>query len=62
MGKLRFTYTVEYPVDPRNYGVDTVEEAAEEDRVSFHNDFFGTLATVDAADGASSTWSVEAVG
>lgn len=44
MGKLRVTLVIEYEVDPVNYGVTTMEEAAEQERGALENDAIGTIA------------------
>jgi hypothetical protein len=46
MGKLRMTLILEYEVNPADYGVTTMEEAAAEDRAAFDNDPIGTLANL----------------
>lgn len=43
MGRLRVTYAVEYDVDPHLYGVETMEQAAEEERQALTLDAAGTL-------------------
>lgn len=46
MGKLRITAVIEYEIDPVDYGVETMEQAAEEERTALDNDLIGTLAWV----------------
>ena len=44
MGRLRVTLTIEYEIEPRDYGVETMEEAAEEERKALDADLIGTIA------------------
>lgn len=43
MGKLRVTAVVEYEINPEDYGVETMEQAAGEERVALKADAIGTL-------------------
>lgn len=54
MSKLRVTYIVEYEVDPVDYGVETMEQAAEEERAALNSDFAGTLLNLSENDGYDS--------
>lgn len=47
MGRLRVTMTVEYDLNPKDYNVTTMEEAAAEERQALQNDLLGTLAWLD---------------
>lgn len=43
MSKLRITAVVEYDVNPQDYDVTTIEEAAEEERAALKQDPLGTI-------------------
>jgi hypothetical protein len=44
MGRLRVSLVIEYEVNPADYGVETMEEAAAEERKALDADLIGTIA------------------
>jgi hypothetical protein len=46
MGTLRVTVVAEYDVNPDDYSVETMEQAADEEREALNQDLLGTLSFI----------------